>query len=250
LPREVLTVQKVLVIGGSGGIGAAVARQIVAAAGQVFLAGRNTEKLSATAAELGANWTAVEATDAASVDACADAASEALGGLTGITNCVGSILLKPAHLTQPEEWQATLAANLTTAFNTVRTAGRLLKASGGSVVLLSSAAARIGLANHEAVAAAKAGVIGLTLSAAATYARAKIRFNAVAPGLVRTPLSAGLLANELAEKASVAMHPLGRLGEPEDVARAICWLLDPQNSWVTGQVLGVDGGLADLKARA
>ncbi len=250
MPREVLTVQKVLVIGGSGGIGAAVARQIVAAAGQVFLAGRNTEKLSATAAELGANWTAVQATDAASVDACADAATEALGGLTGITNCVGSILLKPAHLTQPEEWQATLAANLTTAFNTVRTAGRLLKASGGSVVLLSSAAARIGLANHEAVAAAKAGVIGLTLSAAATYARAKIRFNAVAPGLVRTPLSAGLLANELAEKASVAMHPLGRLGEPEDVARAICWLLDPQNSWVTGQVLGVDGGLADLKARA
>ena len=250
MPREVLTVQKVLVIGGSGGIGAAVARQIVAGAGQVFLAGRNTEKLSATAAELGANWTAVEATDAASVDACADAATEALGGLTGITNCVGSILLKPAHLTQPEEWQATLAANLTTAFNTVRTAGRLLKASGGSVVLLSSAAARIGLANHEAVAAAKAGVIGLTLSAAATYARAKIRFNAVAPGLVRTPLSAGLLANELAEKASVAMHPLGRLGEPEDVARAVCWLLDPQNSWVTGQVLGVDGGLADLKARA
>jgi len=250
LPREVLTVQKVLVIGGSGGIGAAVARQIVAGAGLVFLAAGTTEKLSATAAELGANWTAVEATDAASVDACADAATEALGGLTGITNCVGSILLKPAHLTQPEEWQATLAANLTTAFNTVRTAGRLLKASGGSVVLLSSAAARIGLANHEAVAAAKAGVIGLTLSAAATYARAKIRFNAVAPGLVRTPLSAGLLANELAEKASVAMHPLGRLGEPEDVARAICWLLDPQNSWVTGQVLGVDGGLADLKARA
>ena len=117
------------------------------------------------------------------------------------------------------------------------------------MVLLSSAAARIGLANHEAVAAAKAGVIGLTLSAAATYARARIRFNAVAPGLVRTPLSAGLLANELAAKASVAMHPLGRLGEPEDVARAICWLLDPHNDWVTGQVLGVDGGLADVKAR-
>lgn len=237
-------------IGGSGGIGSVVARQIVAAGGQVFLAGRNTKALAALAAELGAGWGEAEATDAAAVDASADAAVAALGGLTGITNCVGSIMLKPAHLTQPEDWQATLAANLTTAFNTVRTAGRLLKASGGSVVLLSSAAARIGLANHEAVAAAKAGVIGLTLSAAATYARAKIRFNAVAPGLVRTPLSAGLLASELAEKASVAMHPLGRLGEPEDVARAVCWLLDPQNTWVTGQVLGVDGGLADLKSRA
>ena len=240
---------KVLVIGGSGGIGAAVARQLVASGGQVFLAGRNSQTLAAAASELGVQWTPVEATEAAAVDACADAAAEALGGLTGITNCVGSILLKPAHLTQPEDWQATIAANLTTAFNTVRTAGRLLKASGGSVVLLSSAAARIGLANHEAVAAAKAGVIGLTLSAAATYARARIRFNAVAPGLVRTPLSAGLLANELAAKASVAMHPLGRLGDPEDVARAICWLLDPHNDWVTGQVLGVDGGLADVKAR-
>lgn len=242
--------QKVLVIGGSGGIGSAIARQVAATGGRVFLAGRNCERLAAVAAEIGASWGEVEATDAAAVDACGDAAKETLGGLTGVTNCVGSILLKPAHLTQPEDWQATLAANLTTAFNTVRTAGRLLKSDGGSVVLLSSAAARIGLANHEAVAASKAGVIGLTLAAAATYARAGIRFNAVAPGLVRTPLSAGLLASELAEKASVAMHPLGRLGEPEDVSRAVCWLLDPANSWVTGQVLGVDGGLGDLKARA
>ena len=71
----------------------------------------------------------------------------------------------------------------------------------------------------------------------------------MAPGLVRTPLTQGLVANELAEKASLAMHPLGRLGEPDDVARAIAWLLDPAQGWITGQVLGVDGGLADVKAR-
>jgi NAD(P)-dependent dehydrogenase (short-subunit alcohol dehydrogenase family) len=115
------------------------------------------------------------------------------------------------------------------------------------VVLVSSAAARVGLANHEAIAAAKAGIMGLVLSAAATYARQKIRFNAVAPGLVRTPLAAGLVSSELAEKASIGMHPLGRLGEPGDVARAIVWLLDPAQSWVTAQVIGVDGGLADVK---
>jgi NAD(P)-dependent dehydrogenase (short-subunit alcohol dehydrogenase family) len=192
-------------------------------------------------------WGTVEATDPDNIDACADAAAAALGGLDGITNCVGSILLKPAHLTSTADWQATIATNLTSAFGCVRAAGRLLKAEGGSVVLVSSAAARVGLANHEAIAAAKAGIMGLVLSAAATYARQKIRFNAVAPGLVRTPLAAGLVASELAEKASIGMHPLGRLGEPGDVARAIVWLLDPAQSWVTAQVIGVDGGLADVK---
>jgi 3-oxoacyl-[acyl-carrier protein] reductase len=224
-----------------------VARLVVAAGGRVFLAGRDAARLEATANELGMPWGTVEATDPDQIDACADAAAAALGGLDGITNCVGSILLKPAHLTSTADWQATIATNLTSAFGCVRAAGRLLKAEGGSVVLVSSAAARVGLANHEAIAAAKAGIMGLVLSAAATYARQKIRFNAVAPGLVRTPLAAGLVASELAEKASIGMHPLGRLGEPGDVARAIVWLLDPAQSWVTAQVIGVDGGLADVK---
>ena len=120
---------------------------------------------------------------------------------------------------------------------------------GGSIVLVSSAAARIGLANHEAIAAAKAGVIGLTLSAAATYGPRRIRVNCVAPGLVRTPMTSRLTANEVSLKASTAMHPLGRIGEPGDVASAIEWLLNPEQSWVTGQVLGIDGGLGSVRAR-
>ena len=241
--------QRVFIVGGAGGIGAALARSIVAGGGSVFLAGRDAAKLSALAAELGAAHAPLDASDPDAVDACADGAVDALGGLTGIACCAGSLLLKPAHLTTTAEWQATLAANLTTAFGCVRAAGRLLKTTGGSVVLVSSAAARIGLANHEAIAAAKAGIVGLMLSAAATYARQRIRFNAVAPGLTKTPLTQGLVASELAEKASIGMHPLGRLGTPEDVARAILFLLDPAQDWITGQVLGVDGGLASLKTR-
>lgn len=242
--------QRVLIVGGGGGIGSAVARRLSACGHRLFLAGRDAEKLAAAASETGAQTAVVDATDFAAVDALADQAMESLGGLTGIVCCAGSLLLKPAHLTTADEWQATLAANLSTAFACVRSAGRVLKASGGSVVLVSSAAARIGLANHEAIAAAKAGIIGLVKSAAATYARPGIRLNAVAPGLVKTPLASGITSNELATKASVGMHPLGRLGEPGDVARAITFLLDPENDWVTGQVLGVDGGLADLKARS
>ncbi|MFM8434002.1 MAG: SDR family NAD(P)-dependent oxidoreductase [Planctomycetia bacterium] len=241
---------RVLILGGTGGIGSALARIVVASGGRVFLAGRDAAKLEALGGEIGMPSAPVDATDLDAVDACADRAAEALGGLTGIANCVGSILLKPAHLTSPAEWHTTLAQNLTSGFGCVRVAGRLLKADGGSVVLVSSAAARIGLANHEAIAAAKAGLEGLVRSAAATYAKHRIRFNAVAPGLVRTPLTRGIVSTELAEKASLAMHPLGRLGEPGDVARAIAFLLDPAQDWITGQVLGVDGGLADVKARA
>ena len=241
--------ERVFILGGGGGIGSALARSIVARGGSVFLAGRDAAKLESAADPLGAGWAVVDAADPDAVDACADRAAESLAGLSGIACCAGSLLLKPAHLTSSAEWQATLAANLTSGFGCVRAAARLLKAEGGSVVLVSSAAARIGLANHEAIAAAKAGIVGLVLSAAATYARQKIRFNAVAPGLVRTPLTQGLVSSELAEKASVGMHPLGRLGDPEDVARAIAFLLDPAQDWITGQVLGVDGGLATLKTR-
>lgn len=242
--------QRVFVIGASGGIGSALVRLIVAGGGKAFLGGRDPVRLAALGGEVGMPWQSLEAADPDSVATCADVASAALGGLTGMVCLAGSILLKPAHLTTPAEWHSTVAQNLTSGFGCVRAAGRLLRESGGSVVLVSSAAARIGLANHEAIAASKAGIEGLIRSAAATYARQRIRFNAVAPGLVRTPLARGLLASEPAEKASIGMHPLGRLGEPGDVARAIAFFLDPAQDWITGQVLGVDGGLADLKARS
>jgi NAD(P)-dependent dehydrogenase (short-subunit alcohol dehydrogenase family) len=198
------------------------------------------------AAELESPWAVADATQ---FDAL-DAALKSAGPLDAVVNCAGSILLKPAHLTTDREWSDTLHTNLTTAFHTVRSAARLLMSTGGSIVLCSTAAARTGLANHEAIAAAKAGVIGLTLSAAATYAPRNIRVNCVAPGLVDTPLAARITSNEMALKASLAMHPLGRIGRPEQVASAIAWLLHPENDWVTGQVLGVDGGLATLRSSA
>ena len=118
----------------------------------------------------------------------------------------------------------------------------------GSLVLFSSVAAGVGLASHEAIGAAKAGVEGLARSAAASYAGKQIRVNAVAPGLCDTPLAARLLGSDAARAASGKMHPLGRVGTAADPAAAAAFLLDPaQSGWVTGQVLGVDGGLGSLR---
>jgi 3-oxoacyl-[acyl-carrier protein] reductase len=120
--------------------------------------------------------------------------------------------------------------------------------TGGAIALVASAAACVGLASHEAIAAAKAGVIGLVRAAGATYASHGIRVNCVAPGLVRTPLTE-LLTHGRNLEASLRMHPLGRLGEPADIAGALAFLLAPEHAWITGQVLGVDGGLATLRGR-
>jgi NAD(P)-dependent dehydrogenase (short-subunit alcohol dehydrogenase family) len=181
--------------------------------------------------------------------AAVEEAVGALGHLDGLVNCAGSVLLKPAHLTTQGDYDAVIAANLTTAFAAVRAGAKAMMHSGGSVVLVSSAAARAGLANHEAIAAAKAGVSGLALSAAASYAKRNIRVNCVAPGLVESPITARITSNEASLKASIGMHALGRIGAPGDIASAIAWFLHPAQSWVTGQTIAVDGGLSTIHSR-
>ena len=240
-----------LVVGGSGGIGSAVARRLATRGCRLVLAGRNIERLQAIATETGAQATPLDARDSAAVEAMLQSVLTSHGRVDGVVNCAGSILLKPAHLISDQEFADTLSINLTTAFNLVRATTRLMmkQAGGGSIVLCSSVAARRGLVNHEAIAAAKAGVEGLALAAAASYARFGVRVNCVAPGLTRTELTRALTQNETVAKMSAALHPLGRIGEATEVASAICWLLDSEQSWVTGQVIGIDGGLGHVQAR-
>lgn len=239
-----------VILGGTGGIGSAVARTLHGQGARVALAARDSARLDALSSELGGvPVQSLDATDTAQVEAFVRSAADDHGRLDGVVNCVGSMLLKSAHATSDDEWRHTIAANLDSAFAAVRAGGKVMR-GGGSIVLMSSSAARVGLANHEAIAAAKAGVLGLGLAAAATYARKGIRVNVVAPGLVETPMSAGITSNPMMRKASEGMHPLGRIGQPEDVSRAVTWLLDPANDWVTGQVIGVDGGLATVRGKA
>ena len=237
-----------VVLGAGGGIGSATARLLAKQGAHLLLAGRSPEPLQALAAQTGGIPYELDARNTGEVAEAVGDAADKFGHVDGIANCVGSLLLKPAHITTDDEWDETISTNLRSAFAAVKAGAKEMRSSGGSIVLVSSAAAQIGLANHEAIAA-KGGIIGLTRSAAASYSRAGIRVNAVAPGLVKTKLTERLTANAQAEQASLAMHALGRLGEPEDVAAAIVWLLDPQQSWVTGQVIGIDGGLGSVRPR-
>ncbi|MEN9835359.1 MAG: hypothetical protein RL011_1552 [Pseudomonadota bacterium] len=243
-----MTSKKVLIIGATSGVGQRLAERLKDAHHQVALAARDHSRLAEIAGRLDAAALPIAGDYNSIVSASAEAA-ESLGGLDGVVCCAGSLLLKPAHLTKEDELDAVLAANVKTAFATVAGAAKVLQSTGGSIVLFSSAAARIGLTNHEAIAAAKGAVSGLTLSAAATYAARGIRVNCIAPGLVETPLTERITSSEVSRKASLAMHALGRLGTANDIAAMAEFLLVGESTWVTGQVIGVDGGLGSLRSR-
>ena len=239
----------ILIFGASCGIGSSLARRLGKEGHRLALVARDPSRLNALAEEVGAFAVTADTRDSAAVANAFTKSRDELGPLNGVAHCVGSLLLKPAHIITDEAWTDLIQTNLTSSFFVLREAVKHMRNSGGSLVFTSSAAALRGMINHEAIAAAKAGIIGMALAAAASYARSGIRVNCVAPGLTDTPLTTSITQNEAAMKASTALHPLGRIGTPNDVASAIAWLLNPEQSWVTGQVLGVDGGLAKVQPR-
>lgn len=238
-----------LILGATGGIGSELCHRLASQNGaRLVLAGRDQSKLDSLAGELDAETRtiALDATDTTAVNGAFETAVSEFGRVDGVANCVGAFLLKPAHMTSDEEFEEQISLNLKTAFAVVKASANNMR-DGGSVVLISSVAGRVGLENHEAVAAAKAGVTGLAISAAATYVTRGLRFNVVAPGLVQTPMTENVTRSEASREASRELHPLGRLGEPSDIAAMIRWLLDPELTWVTGQTFGADGGLSTLR---
>lgn len=221
-------------------IGQSITKELNEAGHNTFLTARNNSLIEPDYI--------CDLTEFAQVDLAFSAAVEKFGKIDGVVNCAGSLLLKPAHLTNEGQYYQTINASLTTSFAITRSSAKYMT-EGGSIVFISSAAALTGLANHDAISAAKAGIIGLALSAAATYAAQNLRFNVVAPGLTDTSLTKSITGNPTSRKYSEFMHALGRVGRPEDVARAVSFLLDPMNNWITGQVLSVDGGLAHIQPK-
>ena len=167
------------------------------------------------------------------------------GKIDGVVNLAGSVLLKPPHLISEEEFNQAIDINLKSAFSTLRACGKLL--SNSSIVLMSTAVTALGLKNHELIVAAKAGIEAMVRSASVSYSRKSLRFNAVAPGLVDTPLTKNITGNEFALEVSKKMHIIKRIGTAADISNMIKFLLNSENNWITGQTFTVDGGLSSTK---
>ncbi len=237
----------VLIYGGGSGIGAATARILNAQGFKLHLVGRNADNLAVIASETGASVTVGDVLDDALF---ARATAEAGGVLAGLVYAVGTINLKPLARLTEADFINDFRVNALGAAKAVQGAQAALKAYDGvsSIVLFSTVAVAQGFTAHASVAMAKGAVEGLTLSLAAELAP-KTRVNAIAPSLTKTPLAKALTGNEAMLTAIAAMHPLARLGEAEDSANLAAFLISEQAGWMTGQIIGVDGGRSSLRVK-
>jgi NAD(P)-dependent dehydrogenase (short-subunit alcohol dehydrogenase family) len=239
-----------VVTGATGAIGSATAARLVADGWQVALVARDAARAQQLAADLGPATRPIEAdaTASAAIDAAFAQVVEQIGPPSALVHAVGSTLLRPAHAIKDEEFAEVISVNLVSAFYALRAFVRSAPRGASSAALFfSSAATAIGLVNHDAISAAKGGIDGLVTAAAASYASRGIRVNALAPGLVRSGLTRRLVENPATLQASEWMHPLGRVGEPEDVAGMAAFMVGADSNWLTGQVLAIDGGLSGIK---
>ena len=239
--------RKVLIYGGSGGIGSATGRVLRAQGYDLHLVGRNQDRLAAVATELGATFTVGDVNDGGLLSRVAQDAGEALDDLV---YAVGTINLRSLGRLTEADFLNDFRVNALGAALAVQAALPALKKSAGraSVVLFSSVAALQGFTFHASMSMAKGAINGLTLSLAAELAP-KVRVNAIAPSLTRTPLADGLLSNEKTAAAIAGMHALERVGTPEDIAALVAFLVSPEADWITGQIISVDGGRSTLRIK-
>ena len=233
--------EKYLIFGATGSVGSSLAEQLKNSGNDVHLVARNESEVKAIAEKLGCSYTVADVLENGFIEKVKSDVNE----IKGIAYCVGSIDLKPLRMVTEADMNKCMKLNLYSAIEAIKGFQEILKKNKGSVVLFSTVAAQRGFTNHTIIASAKAAVEGLTVTLAAEFAP-NIRVNCVAPSLSKSKIAEPMLKNPAVAEGIAKAHPLKRLGEGKDSAALAKFLITEDSSWVTGQVIAVDGGRSKL----
>ena len=233
--------EKYIVFGATGSIGSSLSEQLVNSGNKVHLVARNETELKNISSKLGCTSTTADVLEEGFIDKVKNDITET----KGIAYCVGSIDLKPLRMVTEQDFNKCMKLNLYSAVETIKAYQESLKKNKGSVVLFSTVAAQRGFTNHAIIASTKAAVEGLTVSLAAEFAP-NIRVNCIAPSLTNSKIAEPMLKNKALADGIAKAHPLKRLGEGKDSASLAKFLITEDSSWVTGQIIAVDGGRSKL----
>ena len=233
---------KFLIFGATGSIGSSLAEQMKTAGyDNVHLVSRNQSEVESIASKYGFSFTVADVLE----DGFIAKVKNDLEDTVGIAYCVGSIDLKPFKMVTENDFNKCMKLNLYSAIEAIKGYQESLKKNKGSVVLFSTAAVHRGFTNHSIIASAKAAVEGLAISLAAEFAP-NIRVNCIAPSLTNSKIAQPMLKNTAIAEGIAKAHPLKRIGEGKDSASLAKFLLSNDSSWITGQVIAVDGGRSKL----
>jgi NAD(P)-dependent dehydrogenase (short-subunit alcohol dehydrogenase family) len=233
--------EKYLIFGATGSVGSSLAEQLKNSGNDIHLVARNETDVKAIAEKLGCSYTIADVLE----DGFIEKIKLDINDIKGIAYCVGSIDLKPLRMVTEADMNKCMKLNLYSAIEAIKGFQESLKKNKGSVVLFSTVAAQRGFTNHTIIASAKAAVEGLTVTLAAEFAP-NIRVNCIAPSLSKSKIAEPMLKNPAIAEGIAKAHPLKRLGEGKDSAALAKFLITEESSWVTGQIIAVDGGRSKL----
>ncbi|MDA7801885.1 SDR family oxidoreductase [Candidatus Pelagibacter sp.] len=233
--------EKYLIFGATGSVGSSLAEQLKNSGNDIHLVARNEIEVKAIAEKLGCSHTVADVLE----DGFIEKVKSDVNEIKGIAYCVGSIDLKPLRMVTEVDMNKCMKLNLYSAIEVIKGFQESLKKNKGSVVLFSTVAAQRGFTNHTIIASAKAAVEGLTVTLAAEFAP-HIRVNCIAPSLSKSKIAEPMLKNPAIAEGIAKAHPLKRLGEGKDSAALAKFLITEESSWITGQIIAVDGGRSKL----
>ena len=233
--------EKYLIFCATGSVGSSLAEQLKNSGKDVHLVARNESEVKAIAKKLGCSYTVADVLE----DGFIEKVKSDINDIKGVAYCVGSIDLKPLRMVTEADMNKCMKLNLYSAIEVIKGFQESLKKNKGSVVLFSTVAAQRGFTNHTIIASAKAAVEGLTVTLAAEFAP-NIRVNCIAPSLSKSKIAEPMLKNPAIAEGIAKAHPLKRLGEGKDSAALAKFFITEDSSWVTGQVIAVDGGRSKL----